>query len=984
MMIDLNDDHDLEVHTQELKRLDYYRKESARLRDEGYEILKEWNEKDIKWREKKNFISKVGDYKLDDFIDSEKPWAILEYLSLIKAFIYNPKIEFEQKKELLKANIFSTYLTLLKNINTHPVSVELATEAMQVLTMLPGTAFLEQTLLCWYWIIREIFTAERPDWSIGGARAGDKGHSNAFTTLACVDSLKSFADAYEYTGKFFGKIGEIQERLDQLKNIEQLKDQDSDFELLADWLEMEKEQILLSGQADLLQYWSHFAISIPFIERADIEKIHNQTEFDNFVSKISENLLNYIKNVRKNFKSAKKEIIKFRKKECKECKSFKNSDKISITEKDYPKIVRSESAHKNAIAIFNEAINLAKEVIKSAPKDNTQKWDWNLLQGKCNGAAERIQRILDRPVKKYLESVIDRELSDASLDINQEWEPGELICAATGYSSIINKPDKDERLSLTIPTLCKVISRSGQFPRRRSYHTIKKRISVFPKNHILLSYFARLIQRTKYLINWEIVRNILSHFEQTKDILGWGSILTSESLHYDIESTTNAVQALATINSMLDEQINNIVLEHFTVKQPEDINIPTLDHLFYSDYGIYKAFKESENKSISQTFYRIRLHITRLRLQSQDQEKLFSLILYGPPGTGKTALIESLAKTCKVPLVEVTPSDIIEEGEAFAEKRAKTVFEALSLLTRVVILFDEFDPVLRKRDPNSRDLNVFSFLTPGMLPKLKNLHEKSKKRSVAYVLATNLIGTLDEAAIRTGRFDERLGIFPPDLLSRTGRFISQAKLVEFNFKQVMTCALSYLIKSQLYRLGTFLLENYLLKNLFSSDSPFVKEVITQTAGAGMSSLICKGWFTYSNNLEKDTPLYQVFVSEQDRVNIEWPEPEEELDFKGKGRAASREYLEWKWITLWDDELRNDDTNDKTKNNETILKDALDKYPTYEILGGHIKKLEHYKVESKETQLNIPVNIKAMDESELGTFIKSCNEIVEELKKNKDS
>jgi ATP-dependent 26S proteasome regulatory subunit len=53
-----------------------------------------------------------------------------------------------------------------------------------------------------------------------------------------------------------------------------------------------------------------------------------------------------------------------------------------------------------------------------------------------------------------------------------------------------------------------------------------------------------------------------------------------------------------------------------------------------------------------------------------------------------------------------------------------------------------------------------------MLPKLKALHDAAKKGRVVYLLATNLVGDLDEAAIRAGRFDAEVGLYPPDLLSR--------------------------------------------------------------------------------------------------------------------------------------------------------------------------------------------------------------------------
>jgi SpoVK/Ycf46/Vps4 family AAA+-type ATPase len=159
----------------------------------------------------------------------------------------------------------------------------------------------------------------------------------------------------------------------------------------------------------------------------------------------------------------------------------------------------------------------------------------------------------------------------------------------------------------------------------------------------------------------------------------------------------------------------------------------------------------------------MRAHIKGVALNS-DQPPRCSAVFHGPAGTGKTTFAEALAKSCEVPLVEVTPSDIIVGGEEAVERRIRAVTEALTLLTRVVILFDEFDPVLWRRDPSdSTPRSVFTFLTPGMLPKLKDLRRCAKKRSCAFALSTNLIGGLDPAAVREGRFDQKLGIYSPTL-----------------------------------------------------------------------------------------------------------------------------------------------------------------------------------------------------------------------------
>src|SRR3569833_3220710 len=157
----------------------------------------------------------------------------------------------------------------------------------------------------------------------------------------------------------------------------------------------------------------------------------------------------------------------------------------------------------------------------------------------------------------------------------------------------------------------------------------------------------------------------------------------------------------------------------------------------------------------------MRSHVCGVDLKSGG---LHSAILHGPPGTGKTTLVEALAKSCSVPLVEITPSDIVLAGIEKIETRARLVFEGLSLLTDAVLLFAEFDSVLGQRDKSATPANIFQLLTPGMLPKLKNLNESAKRQRMAFVLSTNLIGALDKAAIREGRFDAKFGIYPPDVL----------------------------------------------------------------------------------------------------------------------------------------------------------------------------------------------------------------------------
>lgn len=87
------------------------------------------------------------------------------------------------------------------------------------------------------------------------------------------------------------------------------------------------------------------------------------------------------------------------------------------------------------------------------------------------------------------------------------------------------------------------------------------------------------------------------------------------------------------------------------------------------------------------------------------------------------------------------------------EASAAEIFEDLSRLRRVVLLFDECEDFFKKR-PKNQDVGsrtIGAFITAGMLPRLQALREK---RWVIFVLSTNSqLSELDDAVTRLGRFD---------------------------------------------------------------------------------------------------------------------------------------------------------------------------------------------------------------------------------------
>jgi MoxR-like ATPase len=143
----------------------------------------------------------------------------------------------------------------------------------------------------------------------------------------------------------------------------------------------------------------------------------------------------------------------------------------------------------------------------------------------------------------------------------------------------------------------------------------------------------------------------------------------------------------------------------------------------------------------------------------------YSMLLYGPPGTGKTVFAEEICKALKWPLVTVTPSDFIRGGESEVEARAKMIFEVLEAQSNVIILFDEIDRMILDRASilYSEQSDIFQFMTPGMLTKLRNLRRKSR---AIFIIATNYEERIDKAAKRQGRLDSRLLMPPPNMAGR--------------------------------------------------------------------------------------------------------------------------------------------------------------------------------------------------------------------------
>lgn len=152
-----------------------------------------------------------------------------------------------------------------------------------------------------------------------------------------------------------------------------------------------------------------------------------------------------------------------------------------------------------------------------------------------------------------------------------------------------------------------------------------------------------------------------------------------------------------------------------------------------------------------------------------DSDESYSMLLYGPPGTGKSTIAEEIAKAKNWPLVTITPSDFIASGADQVETKAKSIFKVLEEQEEMVVLFDEIDRLILDRDSSSyhKQSDLFQFMTPSMLVKLKDLRTKQK---IIFIIATNYEERIDMAIKRIGRIDEKYLVLPPDRNGRKNLF----------------------------------------------------------------------------------------------------------------------------------------------------------------------------------------------------------------------
>jgi hypothetical protein len=142
------------------------------------------------------------------------------------------------------------------------------------------------------------------------------------------------------------------------------------------------------------------------------------------------------------------------------------------------------------------------------------------------------------------------------------------------------------------------------------------------------------------------------------------------------------------------------------------------------------------------------------------------ILLYGPPGTGKTCFARAAAGYFGCSFYAVNASSLVERYAGTAEQNIRELFAHARKHAPAIIFFDEIDAIGRRRDGEhyNRPSDII------LQPLLGELDGFAGKQGVFVIAATNRPDVLDDALVRPGRFDCKIGMQLPGFEAREKLF----------------------------------------------------------------------------------------------------------------------------------------------------------------------------------------------------------------------
>jgi transitional endoplasmic reticulum ATPase len=140
------------------------------------------------------------------------------------------------------------------------------------------------------------------------------------------------------------------------------------------------------------------------------------------------------------------------------------------------------------------------------------------------------------------------------------------------------------------------------------------------------------------------------------------------------------------------------------------------------------------------------------------------IMLFGPPGTGKTYITEALAGELGYNFIDIKTDQLTSSLVGEAAKNVGELFEVARNNQPCMVFIDEIDAVAGQRSGGSQKTSSEEQMVTQFLQELTEINDRNE--DIIVVAATNLLEDVDDAIRRSGRFDERIEVPPPDATAR--------------------------------------------------------------------------------------------------------------------------------------------------------------------------------------------------------------------------
>lgn len=368
---------------------------------------------------------------------------------------------------------------------------------------------------------------------------------------------------------------------------------------------------------------------------------------------------------------------------------------------------------------------------------------------------------------RWCRRAINEESALAGAGNYTDFDPAGLICAVTVAQKWgqISRPEAEDALQRSLAGALP----DGSWSRGQPIFLQERVLGVWPHTPDVVWMLAVAVNAEQVItvadekifafVDW--LERTMSRFywrEGAMQVEGWSSELDRVTGIIDFWNTSVSVNALLEIRDLVETRLWQLCKRRFTILP----NTRRLRDVAPVDIG---AVHEKR-------LHRRLMKMARWsELQDKYTEEDYGIVLHGPPGSSKTAIVEGLGAEMwkgvrhKPRIIRITPADFIRQGESQLDSEARSIFELISHVRGVTILFDEIDDFLRQRIAGE-EVHFLKLVVPAMLNRLQDLRDAAPRQEICFIIGTNFVDKIEPALLRPGRIDSVVPVSYPDAFSR--------------------------------------------------------------------------------------------------------------------------------------------------------------------------------------------------------------------------